>query len=264
MQKGELQKAALADAIGDDLALLARLFPVLRELTTAEAMESLPAEVNRERAFAVVKRLIERVTAHRPIVLLLDDLHWADEDSLALLAHLMRGPATPGLFVMATAWPPGESDGEALDRFLRKMRRPGGDEVLTQLWLGPLGSEDGARVVESALRQSAEFAPGAIEQICKEAAGNPVPAGRAGAPAHRASRAGHPDGVGGRAPPPVDPQRRRDGARRAGGDHARPRRRRAVARGAARRLARAVARRRRAAPPVRPQDPARVGRAAPR
>ncbi|HEY2743998.1 MAG TPA: protein kinase, partial [Polyangia bacterium] len=173
VQKGELQKAALAEAIGEDLALLARLFPVLRELATAETVESLPVEVDRERAFAVVKRLVERVTAHRPIVLLLDDLHWADEDSLALLAYLLRAPSTRRLFVMATAWPPGESDGEALDRFLRKMRRPGGDEVLTQLWLGPLGAEEGARVVESALRQSSEFAPGAIEQICKEAAGNP-------------------------------------------------------------------------------------------
>ena len=173
VQKGELDKAALAEAIGDDLSLLARLFPVLRELTTPEAIESMPAEVDRERAFAVVKRLIERITAHRPIVLLLDDLHWADEDSLALLAYLLRAPSTRGLFVMATAWPPGESDGEALDRFLRKLHRPGGDEVLTQLWLGPLGAADAASVVESALRQSAEFAPAAIEQICKEAAGNP-------------------------------------------------------------------------------------------
>src|SRR6185312_12632114 len=43
VQKGELDKAALADAIGDDLTLLARLFPVLRELTTAEALGALPA-----------------------------------------------------------------------------------------------------------------------------------------------------------------------------------------------------------------------------
>ncbi len=173
VQKGELGKASLAEAIGDDLALLARLFPVLRELATAEAIESLPAEVDRERAFAVVKRLVGRVAAHRPLVLLLDDLHWADEDSLALLAYLLHAPAAPGLFVMATAWPPGESDGEALDRFLRTLRRPGGDEVLTQLWLGPLCAEDGARVVESALQKSAEFVPAAVEQIGKEAAGNP-------------------------------------------------------------------------------------------
>jgi tetratricopeptide (TPR) repeat protein/Cdc6-like AAA superfamily ATPase len=173
VQKGELSKMQLAEAIGDDLTLLARLFPVLRELSTPETLAQLPTEVNRERAFAVVKRLVERVTQHRPVVLLLDDLHWADEDSLALLAYLLRAPGTPRLFVMATAWPPGDADGEALDRFLRKMRRPGGDEVLTQLWLGPLGAEDGAQVVESALRQSAEFAPHAVEQIFKEAAGNP-------------------------------------------------------------------------------------------
>jgi tetratricopeptide (TPR) repeat protein len=173
VQKNTLNKKELGEAIGNDLALLARLFPVLRELTTAESAELLPTQVDRDRAFAVVKRLVERVTEHRPLVLLLDDLHWADEDSLAMLAHLLRGPGARRLFVMATAWPPSESDGEALDRFLRRMRRPGGDVVLTQLWLGPLSAEDGARVVESALRQSAEFAPGAIESIGKEAAGNP-------------------------------------------------------------------------------------------
>jgi Protein kinase domain/AAA ATPase domain len=172
---GALRPRDLADAVGNDLMLLARLFPVLRELASAEAIEALPAEVDRERAFAVVQRLIERVTMHRPVVLLLDDLHWADEDSLALLAHLLRAPGTRGLFVMATAWPPGDGGdgGGVLDRFLGKMRRPGGDGVLTQLWLGPLGANDGARVVESALSQSAEFAPGAIESICREAGGNP-------------------------------------------------------------------------------------------
>lgn len=173
VQNGRLNKAELSEAVGGDLALLARLFPVLRELTTAEAVEALPAQVDRERAFAVVKRLIERVTATRPLVLLLDDLHWADEDSLALLGHLLAPPGTRGLFVIATAWPPDEADGEALDRFLRRMRRPGADAVLTQLWLGALSPADGARVVESALRQSAEFAPDAIEGICREAAGNP-------------------------------------------------------------------------------------------
>ena len=173
VQKGTLDKVALSEAIGNDLSLLARLFPVLRELTTAEALESLAGTVDRERAFAVVKRLVERITAARPLVLLLDDLHWADEDSLALLQHLLQTPATSGLFVMATAWPPDEGDGEALDRFLRRMRCPGGDEVLTQLWLGPLAPADGARVVETALEETAQFAPGAVESICREAAGNP-------------------------------------------------------------------------------------------
>jgi tetratricopeptide (TPR) repeat protein len=177
--KQELDKARLNEIIGGDLALLARLFPVLRELTAGDPPPAPPhssssdVEVDRERAFAVCKRLVARLTATRPLVLLLDDLHWADEDSLALLAYLLKGPATARLLVMATAWPLDGSDGEALARFVRHQRRPGGDEVLTQLWLGPLSAEEGAHVVEASLRQSAEFVPAAISAIGKEAAGNP-------------------------------------------------------------------------------------------
>jgi len=52
-------------------------------------------------------RRIRRAAAGRPLLLALDDLHWADPDSLALL-HLLcrRAPALP-LAIVATArpWP---------------------------------------------------------------------------------------------------------------------------------------------------------------
>jgi len=37
-----------------------------------------------------VRALLERTAEHRPLLLVLDDLHWADQDSLALLRHVAR------------------------------------------------------------------------------------------------------------------------------------------------------------------------------
>jgi hypothetical protein len=172
LQNEELDRAQLQELLGGDLSRLGPLFPVLRELMPSDSA-ALPHEVaiDRERAFAVCKRLVEQVTAKHPLVLLLDDVHWADEDSLALLAYLLGTPGTPRLFVMATAWPLDGGEGEPLARFLRRIEEPGSD-VLTQLWLGPLPPEEGALVVAAALRE-APAPKAAVAAICDEAAGNP-------------------------------------------------------------------------------------------
>jgi tetratricopeptide (TPR) repeat protein len=170
---GTLDERALVEAIGPDLPVLTRLFPVLRELTARDAADPVTRAVplDRERGFVVVQRLCAKLTARRPLVLLLDDLHWADEDSLALLGHLLSS-GTRGLLVLATARLPDEGDGAALERFLHKLKRARGNEVLTQLLLTPLPPADGARVVISSLPAGA-IAPSAVDGICREAAGNP-------------------------------------------------------------------------------------------
>ena len=40
------------------------------------------------------------------LVLFLDDLQWADDDSLALLQEIMRAPAPSGLLIVGTMRPP--------------------------------------------------------------------------------------------------------------------------------------------------------------
>ncbi len=52
--------------------------------------------------FNAVKELITRQSARSPILLLLEDVHWADEGSLALLVHLARSISTLPLMVIAT------------------------------------------------------------------------------------------------------------------------------------------------------------------
>src|SRR5262249_34050791 len=104
LDKGGLARQSLAGS-PTGLAQPARPVPVVRELSFGEPATNPNGAVDRERAFAACRKLVERATSERNLVLFLDDLHWADEDSLQLLGHLLQ-PGIPGLFVLGTAWPP--------------------------------------------------------------------------------------------------------------------------------------------------------------
>ncbi len=56
----------------------------------------------RYRLFEAVATTLSRLARERPVLLLVDDLHWADEPSLLLLRHLLRAPDPVALLVVAT------------------------------------------------------------------------------------------------------------------------------------------------------------------
>jgi DNA-binding SARP family transcriptional activator len=57
----------------------------------------------RHRLFDALSMLLAEVAGDRSLVLLLDDLHWAEDSGLQLLRHLLRAPRRRGLLVLATA-----------------------------------------------------------------------------------------------------------------------------------------------------------------
>ena len=52
-----------------------------------------------------VRELLERLTATRPMVLILDDVHWADPASVELLGSLLRRPPDAGVLIAVAARP---------------------------------------------------------------------------------------------------------------------------------------------------------------
>jgi class 3 adenylate cyclase len=82
---------------------LGRLVPALhrRVENLAEPTASDP-ETERYMLFSAVVDLVERAGAHRPLVVLLDDLHWADKPTLALLRHIVSESASMRLLLLGT------------------------------------------------------------------------------------------------------------------------------------------------------------------
>ena len=76
-------------ALGDaTVAELAWIFPSLSRFADAAAAARAGAE--RHRAHYAIRAALERVAAEQPVVVLLDDVHWADPASVELLGHLVR------------------------------------------------------------------------------------------------------------------------------------------------------------------------------
>ncbi|MBA3549262.1 MAG: protein kinase, partial [Nannocystis sp.] len=87
---------------------LARLFPVLRRvpaiarLRAGETDPGLAPHEQRQQAFEALRALLGRLAAAGPLVLILDDLHWGDVDSAALLRELLRPPDAPPLLLVVS------------------------------------------------------------------------------------------------------------------------------------------------------------------
>ncbi|HKG24817.1 MAG TPA: AAA family ATPase, partial [Thermomicrobiales bacterium] len=85
------ESASLRSDLGPGGAEVAQIVPMLRE-----RLPGLPVpppgepEAARFRLFDAIAVLLRSAAAHRPLILVLDDLHWADRPSILLLAFLAR------------------------------------------------------------------------------------------------------------------------------------------------------------------------------
>jgi tetratricopeptide (TPR) repeat protein len=96
----------LPDLVPRGVHALAQVFPVLRQILAvaraATPLETVEPQLVRQQASAALREVLRRVGQRHPLVLVIDDLHWTDADSLQLLRELLRAPLAPRMLVIAT------------------------------------------------------------------------------------------------------------------------------------------------------------------
>jgi len=114
------------------------------------------------------QKLLEILTSHRSLVLVLEDLHWADPSSVEVLSHLLQMARTHSLLFCLVTRPEREVPGWKLAQAAREIL--GGS--LTEISLGAL-SESDSRVLVSNLLEIEALDEEMRSLILRRAEGNP-------------------------------------------------------------------------------------------
>jgi hypothetical protein len=115
--------------------------------------------------------VLQTVACQSPVLLVLDDLHWAGRPTLALLKHLQVTAPPMALLVLATYRDPGIPPGHALTELLGDLHREPGVERIV---LGGLGEPQVRELVETTIGH--ELSPAVavrVAELCRETDGNP-------------------------------------------------------------------------------------------
>jgi hypothetical protein len=123
-----------------------------------------PAPVTSEDAVWAVRRFLEVLADRHPLVVVLDDLHWAQPTLLDLVEQVVALAREARLLVVAVARP------ELLEQ------RPGwsgGRLNASTMLLEPLAADESATLLEH-LAGEAELPPDATDRITRTAEGNPL------------------------------------------------------------------------------------------
>jgi class 3 adenylate cyclase len=165
----ETDPVALGWEMGSGAAEIARVVPEVAErvgeVTVPEAGDD---EAARFRLFDSISAFLASASSSRPLVIVLDDLHWADEPSLLLLKFLARALGGSRLLLIGTYRDVELGRHHPLSRVLGEMS---GSAASGRISLHGLGEEDVRRYI--AMTAGAEPAPELVRAVHEHTEGNP-------------------------------------------------------------------------------------------
>jgi class 3 adenylate cyclase/tetratricopeptide (TPR) repeat protein len=135
----------------------------LRPLVGLVGDDTVGDEAASER-FAAWRRFFEALADDRPLVVVFEDLHWADDQLLDFVDHLVDWATGVPLLVVATARP---------ELLARRSQWGGGKPNATTLSLAPLSDDETRRLVHQLLGRSV-LAAGVQSRLIDRAGGNPL------------------------------------------------------------------------------------------
>ena len=168
-----LRRAKAEELMPRNRAALARVFPVMLQVDSifdarAGQAETLDLFTLRRHAFGALREILARLAEVKPLVIHIDDLQWADADSIYLLEDLLRPPEAPRLLLIASF----RTEDIEEQPFLKQLLVQTGTDSCRELFVGPLDGGEARELARSLLTANVQGEP-FIESIVAEAAGNP-------------------------------------------------------------------------------------------
>ena len=164
----ETEPTEAASILGDAADKIARIVPEIRRLAGRSA--DLPPSTAEER-FALFDQVTEFVTrmAGGGLVIVIDDLHWADPASLLLFGHLARGAVGASLLLVGAFRPYELRQAPRGEDMLVEVTRLAG---ATRLELSGLSTDEVAQQLSAELGRPCE--PEEAAAVARRTGGNPL------------------------------------------------------------------------------------------
>lgn len=177
----QLPTDELTEILGNRAQALAQLFPVLAQIDAVFKGQSYPSAVTeaqrRHDAFTALSQVLRRLATERPVIILIDDVQWGDEDSVRLLEHILQTKPPPGIMLIMT-WRTEDADASSfLGRYLTLRRELEERLRVTDIQLDELSASDArklARRVMSRASRGGEASEADVDHIVHESGGNPL------------------------------------------------------------------------------------------
>jgi DNA-binding SARP family transcriptional activator/tetratricopeptide (TPR) repeat protein len=168
---GGASLAPLAARLGARAADLGALLPELEEPAPSHLAPPVvrgEGDSRRLQLFDALAALLAELSSGAPLLLVFDDLHWADRPTLQLLAHLLRAPQPRRTMFLGTYRDNELVEGHPLLELAAGTRREG---MLTRLDVGGLGEGEVGELVNAL--GGDEASPSFLTALHGETEGNP-------------------------------------------------------------------------------------------
>ena len=167
-----LSREELATELGDQAPELSRLLPELVETTVAPPKQGgLTSPEERSRLFEAVLQYLLRLSATQPLLLVLEDIHWANDSAIELIRYVCRYVSESRTLLVLTYRSDEPASEESVERLVAALTRM--RVVREGINLAPLSWFEMKSYVTSVLGLERPARTALVDEVYSRAEGNP-------------------------------------------------------------------------------------------
>ncbi len=162
-------KTEIVGLLGAFGPVLVKLLPELSfYLPSVQAPPPLDPPAEKHRLFETLSRFIISLATETPLVIILEDLHWSDEQSLDLLHFFVRRATRAPILILGTFR--SEEPASRLAFHLAELNR---DHLVEEIQLAPLTRSAVGEMVRAILKEDGPLGPAWLDLLMPLTEGNP-------------------------------------------------------------------------------------------